>query len=131
MHQFSQNSGQGDAMAEIAAVADKVIGMTATLINGYSSGIFHLLWRLFSRFMVLDLQRFEDPGRFNKEYGVTETKYDLVDEGDDGYNANRRTVKSKVREKLLPGVSPLVYARFLVLFCAKNEEQGGKSRRDK
>lgn len=114
LHQFAQNSGQGDAMAEIAAVSDKVIGMTATLINGYSSGIFHLLWRLFSRFMVLDLQKFEDPGRFNKEYGVTESVYDLRSDGNEAYNANRRTAKVKVRERLLPGVSPLVYARFLL-----------------
>ena len=114
LHQYAQNSGQGDAMAEIAAVSGKVIGMTATLINGYSSGIYHLLWRLFSRFMVKDLQKFDDPGRFNKEYGVTETKYDLVSESDGDYNANRRTVKTNGREKLLPGVSPLVYARFLL-----------------
>jgi len=114
LHQYAQNSGQGDAMAEVAAVSGKVIGMTATLINGYSSGIFHLLWRLFSRFMLLDLQKFEDPGRFNKEYGVTETVYDLRDDGEEEYNANRRTMKVKARERLLPGVSPLVYARFLL-----------------
>lgn len=48
LHQYAQNSGQGDAMGEVAAASDKVIGMTATLINGYSSGIFHLLWRLFA-----------------------------------------------------------------------------------
>jgi len=114
LHQYAQNSGQGDAMAEIAAVSGKVIGMTATLINGYSSGIFHLLWRLFSRFMVLDLQKFEDPSRFNREYGVTEAVYDLRSDGEGDYNANRRTAKVKVRERLLPGVSPLVYARFLL-----------------
>ena len=114
LHQFAQNSGQGDAMAEVAAASDKVIGMTATLINGYSSGIFHLLWRLFSRFMVMDLQKFDDPKRFDREYGVIESTFEIVSNGDDGYNANRRTAKRKIKEKLLPGVSPLVYARFLL-----------------
>ena len=30
------------------------------------------------------------------------------------YNSNRRTVQSKKNSRLLPGVSPLVYSRFLL-----------------
>ena len=45
LHQYNNNSGQGDAMFEVFSAAKKVIGMTATLINGYSSGIFYLLYR--------------------------------------------------------------------------------------
>ena len=30
------------------------------------------------------------------------------------YNSNRRTVQSRSSTKLLPGVSPLVYSRFLM-----------------
>ena len=44
--QFSADSGQGDAMGELFAAAKKCIGMTATLINGYASGIFYLLYRM-------------------------------------------------------------------------------------
>lgn len=54
LHQYAQDSGQGDAMAEIAGTAKKVVGMTATLINGYASGIFHLLFRLAPAEMVMD-----------------------------------------------------------------------------
>ena len=114
LHQYAQNSGQGDAMAEVAAAADKVIGMTATLINGYSSGIFHLLWRLFARFMLMDLQQYDDPKRFDREYGVLEETYEVTTEAGGEYNSNRRTSKRKLKERLLPGVSPLVYARFLL-----------------
>ena len=112
LHQYAQDSGQGDAMAEVAAAADKVIGMTATLINGYSSGIFHLLWRLFSRYMVMDYQKYRDPMAFNREYGVIETVYETDKE--EAYNSNRRASKRKVKERQLPGVSPLVYSRFLM-----------------
>ena len=35
-------------MAELYGASKQFIGMTATLINGYSSGIFHLLYRLVS-----------------------------------------------------------------------------------
>ncbi|MCU6790201.1 helicase-related protein, partial [Agathobaculum ammoniilyticum] len=44
-------------------------------------------------------------------YGVTEDTYEVT-EG--GYNSNRRTAKRKKRSRQKPGVSPLVYSRFLL-----------------
>ena len=46
LHNYNNKSGQGDAMAEMLGTAKQFVGMTATLINGYSAGIFHLLSRL-------------------------------------------------------------------------------------
>lgn len=46
LHEYNNKSGQGEAMAELYDTAKKVVGMTATLINGYSSGIFYLLYRI-------------------------------------------------------------------------------------
>jgi superfamily II DNA or RNA helicase len=111
LHDYNNNSGQGDAMGELFQAAKKVVGMTATLINGYSSGIFHLLYRISSDLMIRDNKRYEKPLDFNAEYGVTESVYELVSPD---YNANRRTVRRKIRERQLPGVSPLVYSRFLM-----------------
>jgi hypothetical protein len=54
LHNFNNNSGQGDAMGELLQAAKKVVGMTATLINGYSSGIFHLLYRISPDLMLRD-----------------------------------------------------------------------------
>ena len=54
LHEYNNDSGQGDAMAELFGAAKKVIGMTATLINGYSSGIFHLLYRTSAQLMLAD-----------------------------------------------------------------------------
>ena len=54
LHEYNNDSGQGDAMAELFGTAKKVIGMTATLINGYSSGIFHLLYRTSAQLMLTD-----------------------------------------------------------------------------
>lgn len=53
LHQYNNKSGQGDAMAELYDNAKKVVGMTATLINGYSSGIFYLLYRIVSSLAAL------------------------------------------------------------------------------
>lgn len=54
LHEYNNDSGQGDAMAELFGTAKKVIGMTATLINGYSSGIFHLRYRTSAQLMLAD-----------------------------------------------------------------------------
>lgn len=38
LHEYNNASGQGDAMAELYGASKLFVGMTATLINGYSSG---------------------------------------------------------------------------------------------
>lgn len=111
LHQYAANSGQGDAMGELYAAAKKCIGMTATLINGYSSGIFYLLFRTLPAKMLLDGKQFHDITAFNHEYGVFESEYEVVFPE---YNAKKRTVHRNKRERLRPGVSPLVYSRFLL-----------------
>lgn len=111
LHEYSNKSGQGEAMAELYGTAKKVVGMTATLINGYSSGIFHLLYRICPAQMRKDNKRYEHPSKFDAEYGVIQNIYV---EQEPEYNSNRRTVQSKKNSRLLPGVSPLVYSRFLL-----------------
>jgi len=111
LHNFNNNSGQGDAMGELFQAAKRVVGMTATLINGYSSGIFHLLFRISPDLMLKDGRTYDKSTDFSREYGVTESVYEVAAPD---YNANRRTSKKKLQERQLPGVSPLVYTRFLM-----------------
>lgn len=111
LHNYNNNPGQGDAMGELFQASKKVVGMTATLVNGYSSGIFHLLYRIAPDRMRKDGKRYDKPADFNNEYGVTESVYEIAAPD---YHSNRRTAKRKIREKQLPGVSPLVYSRFLM-----------------
>lgn len=111
LQDYNNDSGQGDAMAEIYSAAKRVIGMTATLINGYASGIFYLLYRIAPHLMVLDGKPYSSPGIFNAEYGVVENSYE---ETYTEYAANRRARKTNRRTRQLPGVSPLVYSRFLL-----------------
>ena len=111
LHEYNNDSGQGDAMAELYGISRKFIGMTATLINGYSSGIFHLLYRIVPGLMQKDGKSHDAPSRFDAEYGVVENTYEITDAD---YNSNRRSAKSKKRSRQLPGVSPLVFSRFLL-----------------
>lgn len=111
LHQFKGDSGQGDAMETLVGCSKKVIGMTATLINGYSSGLFYLLYRIVPYLMKVDNKEYKSPQLFNNEYGVTEMTYEL-EEGN--YNANSRSKKRLLQSRQKPGVSPLVYSRFLI-----------------
>ena len=111
LHLFKGDSGQGDAMETLIGCSSKVIGMTATLINGYSSGLFYLLYRIVPHFMKADNKDYETPQRFNDEYGVTETTYELEESE---YNENSKSRKKLTQSRQKPGVSPLVYSRFLM-----------------
>lgn len=111
LHQYNNASGQGDAMGEIYNAARKAIGMTATLVNGYSSGIFHLLYRIVPYLMLKDGKKYTAPKDFDTEYGVVENIYEVKNAD---YASNRRNQKVKRRTRQLPGVSPLVYSRFLL-----------------
>lgn len=115
LHEYNNASGQGDAMAELYGASRLFVGMTATLINGYSSGIFHLLYRIVPGLMLKDGKQYGSSGDFDAEYGVVENAYETRDAE---YNANRRASKRKTRTRQLPGVSPLVFSRFLLEYTA-------------
>ncbi len=115
LHEYNNASGQGDAMAELFGASKQFVGMTATLINGYSSGIFHLLYRIVAGLMLKDGKTYRNPNDFNAEYGVVENTYEITDAA---YNSNRRTSKRKTKSRQLPGVSPMVFSRFLLEYTA-------------
>lgn len=111
LHQYSGESAQGEAMGELADVAKKVIGMTATLLNGYAKGMFYLLFRLKPHLMLSDHQQYAKAKDFCQEYGVVKRVYQFKTET---YNNSTRNRRRKTQEKFLPGVSPLVYSKFLL-----------------
>ena len=111
LHEYSGESAQGEAMAEIAGIAKKVIAMTATLINGYAKGTFYLLFRLKPRLMLADGFKYNDARKFCQRYGVVESIYETPETK---YNVASKNRMQKVREKFLPGISPIVYSRYLM-----------------
>lgn len=111
LQDYNNDSGQGDAMGELFGAAKYFIGLTGTLINGYSSGMFHLLYRVAAPQMVEDGKPYDSPGLFNFEYGVIQyiTRTEEVE-----YAANRRSSVTSTITKQVPGVSPLAFTRFLM-----------------
>lgn len=106
LHEYKGgDSQQGQAFSYLAETAKNVIGLTGTLLNGYSSGLFYILYRLFPERMAEHGYYYEDIEEFKKDYGVTKTSV----------TTNMETHKSgPPKKENVPGVSPLVFTDFLM-----------------
>ncbi len=69
------------------------------------------MYRLFPRYMQLGDEAYGDTKAFTSDHGVAESTSELTEEE---YRSARRTVVCKKKKRLLPGASPLIYARLLM-----------------
>lgn len=108
-HQAKGLSEQGQAVADLIGASKKSILLTGTLLNGYADGLYYLLWRTVPQLMHREGFKFEDEAEFARIYGVhsRERRYALS-----GGQRDRQIGGTK--EKRLPGVSPLVFTKFLL-----------------
>jgi len=111
LHEYKSGStAQGQALACLAAVAQRTLGLTGTLMGGYATGLFYLFWRLFPS-LIKDKTAYGAEKTFASQYGVLETiqKISLSDNACSiGGQKNRETVHEK------PGASPLILSDFLL-----------------
>ena len=103
------DTAQGEAFGDIAFASNKTIALTGTLLNGYASGIYYILYRLFAKDMKKEGYDYQSPEGFAREYGVVKTESSF--DWDEGEQGNRR---GAMKTKLLPGISPLVFTKFLL-----------------
>ena len=105
VHEFKgRGSAQGIAAGILADACGKSLSLTGTLLGGYSSTIFHLLYR-FSPEIRTEFGR-SDEGRWIKRYGFEEHSIGKPDDEslEDGRNSRRRKFRKTVRER--PGLVP-------------------------
>jgi len=109
VHQFKNLSGQGYAFAILSGACKYTLGLTGTLMGGYASDLFYLIYRTHPREMLADDNPWNNPTGFMSKYGVLERVTIIPEE--DGM-----TVKSKKRTivKAKPGVSPLLMGKMLL-----------------
>jgi len=109
VHQFKNLSGQGYAFAVLSGACKYTLGLTGTLMGGYASDLFYLIYRTHPQDMLADDNPWNNPTSFMSKYGVLE-RVTIVSE-EDG-----KTVKSKKRTiiKAKPGVSPLLMGKMLL-----------------
>ena len=107
-------TAQGQAMSCLIARSKKVLALTGTLMGGYSSNLFYLLWRMFPRQMKAGGFEFGRSMHFAERYGVVQRTYDSKDVNASLNVASigRKLGKSRVKEA--PGISPLLLPDLLL-----------------
>ncbi len=106
VHEYKgRGSAQGIAAGVLADSCGKSLTLTGTLTGGYSSTLFHLLYR-FSPEIRAEFGRSEE-GRWIQRYGFLEQTVRHSDDGDsfeDGRVSRRKGYRKTVRER--PGLAP-------------------------
>jgi superfamily II DNA or RNA helicase len=123
LHLYKGDSKQGQAMADIATAAKNFIGLTGTLLNGYADGLFYILYRTLPKLMKYEGFEYKDEANFMRAYGVIKKN--------SSYRFTNGTRGERVglgSEKKLPGVSPIVFTKFLLensVFLSLSDMDGG------
>ncbi len=105
VHEYKgRGSAQGIAAGVLADACGKSLSLSGTLMGGYASTLFHLLYR-FSPEIRTEFGR-SDEGRWIKRYGFEEVTIGRPDDDaiEDGRNSRRRKFRKVVRER--PGLVP-------------------------
>ena len=105
VHEYKgRGSAQGIAAGILADVCRKSLSLSGTLMGGYSSTLFHLLYR-FSPEIRTEFGR-SDEHRWIERYGFEEVTVGKPDDDaiEDGRNSRRRSFRKVVRER--PGLVP-------------------------
>jgi hypothetical protein len=108
-HMYKNQSGQGYAFGALAAACKYVLCLTGTLAGGYSSDVYHLLFRTHPQLMLEDKNKWGNPKRFMERYGILEKITTIKEEDGLTTKAKRRTV---IKER--PGISPLLLGKMLL-----------------
>ena len=105
-HEFkAKGSAQGIAAAILAEACGKSLTLTGTLMGGYSSTLFHLLYR-FSPDIREEFGYHDEP-RWVQRYGFIEKKFTEKDNSSStfhGRSSRRRGYNTRIKE--IPGITP-------------------------
>lgn len=114
IHQLkSKMSAQGNSLSSLVSASKKIIGATGTLFGGRAEDIYYTLWRLMPHLMVENGYKYSEVRRWNEEYGNIETTIYFQNDAEEYSNKQSRGGTRRT-EKILPGISPFVFSKFLV-----------------
>ena len=115
IHQLAGDTAQGNALGTLSSCANRIVGLTGTLLGGYADDLFNTLFRLEAGRMKEQGYEWGATGRsaFAQDYGVLET-ITTIEPEDNRCSKSKTTVT--VRRK--PGASPLLFGEFLMQLCA-------------
>lgn len=108
-HQYKGgDTAQGSAFYRLRRQARHVVLLTGTIVNGYASSLFHLLYRCVPE--VSHEFKFTDTARWVNLYGFVDRVFKHPAAGE-GVVTRRHSPRETVREKA--GISPLVFKYLL------------------
>ena len=112
MHEYKGgNTGQGNALAQMCSMSKKMIGLTGTLLNGYASSLFYLLYRfnpsLMNKKLGFDYNQVKN---FVSQYGAHEETVDAKEVNHEGV-VTKMGRRIAIKEK--PKVSPYLLSVLL------------------
>lgn len=122
-HEAKGLTEQGQAISDLIRSSKKSVLLTGTLLNGYADGLYYLLWRTVPKLMRKEGFTFFDEGEFARIYGVNSRESRFAFQ-----NGVRGRRIGTTKEKRLPGVSPLVFTKFLLehaVFLALSDMSSG------
>jgi len=108
-HQFKNLSGQGYAFGALSKSCRYTLALTGTLMGGYASDLFYLLYRTDPGAMLADGNAWGNPLGFMNKYGVLERITIIPEEDGQMVKSKKRTIV-----KAKPGVSPLLIGNMLL-----------------
>lgn len=106
------NTGQAQSFCDLVSITKKQLLLTGTLINGYATSLFYLLYRVAPWLMKKKGYEWTDEMKFAKKYGVIKQEFEKS--GDDIYLQNCRGKAFGNRISVQPGCSPLVIKELLL-----------------
>src|ERR1700730_256595 len=114
-HQLANYTAQGNGLGTLAACADRTVILTGTLLGGYASDVYNLLFRLEAGKMVAHGYEWGETGlrSFAETYGVLE-RVTTIEPADNSCSKARVTKQIKRR----PGASPSLFSEFLMSLAA-------------
>lgn len=114
-HQLANDTAQGNGLGTLAACTDRSLILTGTLLGGYASDVYNLLFRVNASKMVAHGYEWGEAGlrSFAEAYGVLE-RVTTIEPADNSCSKARITKQIKRR----PGASPLLFSEFLMSLAA-------------
>jgi len=107
-----QDTAQGNVLGMLASAAKKTLCLTGTLIGGYASHLFHILYRVSPRALLCENLKYAQVDDFVARYGSIEYISKKQVAGPSLRTARGSTTREYTRMR--PGVSPLLFARHLL-----------------
>ena len=107
-HLLANNSQQGLSSYYLMKASKHTLSLTGTLLNGYAANLFYTLFRVCPNIMRQEGFRYEDEAEFARIFGVVSRESTFSN------SRTNRAMIGSAKEKRLPGVSPLVFTKFLL-----------------